>query len=122
MVFESSQLCRFDTTTWFAVDQGLAEVAPQATGGSPMECDVGLDVHSETSVFVIRDGGGQVMAQGELPTTPFRAGMRRSDCRPVRRIALETGTMAFYVARELWRCSSRRGKWSPNLLMAGHLE
>jgi len=30
--------------------------------------------------------------------------------------------MAFYVARELWRCSSRRGKWSPNLLMAGHLE
>jgi len=40
MVFESSQLCRFDTTTWFAVDQGLAEMAPQATGGSPVECDV----------------------------------------------------------------------------------
>src|SRR5262249_2870717 len=119
---ESSQLCRFDTTTWFAVDQGLAEMAPQATGGSPMECDVGLDVHSETSVFVIRGRGRAGDGAGELPATPFRAGVRGSDCRPVRRIALETGTMAFYVARELWRCSSRRGKWSPNLLMAGHLE
>jgi hypothetical protein len=31
-----------------------------------MECCVGLDVHSKASVFVIQDGRGQVMAQGEF--------------------------------------------------------
>jgi len=40
-----------------------------------MECYVGLDVHSKASVFVIQDGHGQVMAQGEMPTTP--EGLRR---------------------------------------------
>jgi hypothetical protein len=40
-----------------------------------MECYVGVDVHSKASVCVIQDGHGQVMAQGELPTTP--EGFRR---------------------------------------------
>jgi transposase len=68
-----------------------------------MECYVGLDVHSKASVFVIQDGHGQVQAQGEMPTTPegFRCwheGQRLPAGTPV---ALETGTVAFFVAREL---------------------
>src|SRR4029453_2726633 len=63
---------------------------------------VGLGVHSTASVFVIQDGHGQVMAQGEMPTTP--AGFRRwyeAQQLPARTpVALETGTVAFFVARE----------------------
>jgi hypothetical protein len=68
-----------------------------------MECYVGLDVHSKASVFVIQDGHGQVMAQGEMPTTP--EGLRRwYDAQHLPAgtpVALETGTVAFFVAREL---------------------
>ena len=68
-----------------------------------MECYVGLDVHSKASVFVIQDGHGQVMAQGEMPTTP--EGLRRwYDAQQLPAgtpVALETGTVAFFVAREL---------------------
>src|SRR4029450_11179888 len=67
-----------------------------------MECCVGLDVHSTASVFVIQDGHGQVMAQGEMPTTP--AGFRRWDeaqqLPAGTPVALEIGTVAFFVARE----------------------
>lgn len=64
---------------------------------------VGLDVHSRQSTFVIEDGTGQVTAQGEVPTTPaglahLRAGHRLPPDTPV---ALETGTVAFFVARQL---------------------
>src|SRR5262249_24832953 len=68
-----------------------------------MECYVGLDVHSKASVFVIQDGSGRVVAQGEVPTTPegfrgWHAAQRLPTGTPV---ALETGTVAFFVAREL---------------------
>jgi len=64
---------------------------------------VGLDVHSRQSAFVIEDGGGRVSAQGEIPTTPaglehLRAAHRLPPNTPV---ALETGTVAFFVARQL---------------------
>ena len=66
-----------------------------------MECCVGLDVHSKASVFAIQDGRGQVMAQGELPTTP--EGFRRWDNAPApagrHARSLEAGTVAFFVAR-----------------------
>ena len=78
---------------------------------SPMECCVGLDVHSEPSVFVIQDGRGQVMAQGELPTTP--EGFRRWDDAPHlpagTLVALEAGTVAFFVAQELRLCPENLG-------------
>jgi hypothetical protein len=32
--------------------------------------DVGLDVHSKESVFVIQDVDGPVVARGAVPTTP----------------------------------------------------
>jgi len=64
---------------------------------------VGLDVHSKQSVFVIEDGAGTVTARGEVPTT--RPGFERL-CAEHRlpsgtRVALETGTVAFFVARQL---------------------
>jgi transposase len=68
-----------------------------------MECYVGVDVHSKASVFVIQDRRGQVRAQGEVPTTPegfprWHETQRLPAGTPV---ALETGTVAFFVAREL---------------------
>jgi transposase len=64
---------------------------------------VGLDVHSKQSVFVIQDATGKVVAQGEVPTTPpglqqLQAEHQLPAGTPV---ALETGTVAFFVARQL---------------------
>lgn len=64
---------------------------------------VGLDVHSKQSVFVVADGAGTVVAEGEIPTTP--AGLKewrdRYALSPGTPVALETGTTAFFVARQL---------------------
>ena len=64
---------------------------------------VGLDVHSRQSTFVIEDEDGRVIAEGEVPTTRaalehLRAAHHRASGTPV---ALETGTVAFFVARQL---------------------
>jgi transposase len=68
-----------------------------------MECSVGLDGHSKASVFVIQDGHGQVRAQGEMPPTPegFRRWHEAQRLPAGTPVALETGTGAFFVAREL---------------------
>jgi len=70
---------------------------------------VGLDVHSKQSTFVIEDEAGKVIAQGEVPTTP--AGFARLQAThslaPGTQVALETGTVAFYAARELARVGLR---------------
>ena len=64
---------------------------------------VGLDVHSRQSAFVIEDHEGRVIAQGEIPTTP--AGferLRETYHLPAGTpVALETGTVAFFAARQL---------------------
>lgn len=64
---------------------------------------VGLDVHSKVSVFVIQDRRGKLVAEGEVPTT--LAGLRRlRDTYQLpagTAVALETGTTAFFVARQL---------------------
>jgi transposase len=64
---------------------------------------VGLDVHSKESVFVIQSAKGKLVAQGAVPTTPQGLGQLRAEHHlpegtPV---ALETGTVAFFVARQL---------------------
>jgi hypothetical protein len=70
-----------------------------------MEMYVGLDVHSKQSVFVIEDEDGKVVARGEVPTS--REGMERlrtEHALPAgTAVALETGTVSFFVARELSR-------------------
>jgi len=66
-------------------------------------CYVGLDAHSKQCVFVIQDGEGKVVARGSVPTTP--AGLaelcERHHVPAGTRVALESGTVAFYVARQL---------------------
>jgi len=68
-----------------------------------MQQYVGLDVHSKQTTFVIQDETGRVVAQGEISTTP--QGLRRlqaSHHLPLETpVALETGTSAFFVARQL---------------------
>lgn len=63
----------------------------------------GLDVHSKLTQFVSQDRSGRVMARGEVPTTREGLGLLRSQYGLKRgtRVALETGTMAHYVARQL---------------------
>jgi transposase len=64
---------------------------------------VGLDVHSRESAFVIQDATGAVVARGTVATTP--AGLqawRAAHALPAgTRVALESGTVAFPVARVL---------------------
>ena len=66
---------------------------------------VGLDVHSKNSSFVIEDEGGKVIARGEVPTTPegFWGLQATYQLANGTQIALETGTVAFFVARQLGR-------------------
>lgn len=64
---------------------------------------VGLDVHSKASVFVIQDGRGKQVGTGEVPTTLTGLRGLRDTHRlpPSTPVALETGTTAFFVARQL---------------------
>jgi transposase len=70
---------------------------------------VGLDVHSRESVFAIQQSDGTVVSRGSFPTSPSGLVRLRDDHRlptgtPV---ALESGTSAFFVARELARLGLR---------------
>jgi hypothetical protein len=76
-----------------------------------MESYVGLDVHSKACSFVIQSADGAVVGQGEIPTTAggLQQLVRDHGMPRGTRVALETGTVAFLVARELTvRASSRR--------------
>src|SRR5213080_2537015 len=77
--------------------------------GSPMESYVGLDVHSKRSVFVIEAEDGRVVARGDIPSTPagFRQLRQQHELAAETPVALETGTVAFYAARELARVGLR---------------
>ena len=70
-----------------------------------MRVYVGLDVHSKWSVFVIEQEDGKVIGRGQIPTTPAGLERLKKEHRlgPGTAVALETGTVAFYVARELTR-------------------
>ena len=74
-----------------------------------MESYVGLDVHSKRSVFVIEAQDGRVVARGDMPTTSegFRQLRRQHQLPAETPVALETGTVAFYAARELARVGLR---------------
>jgi transposase len=64
---------------------------------------VGLDVHSKQSVFVIEDREGTVRAEGAIPSTPtgFRQLQERYALPAGTPVGLETGTVAFFAARQL---------------------
>jgi transposase len=64
---------------------------------------VGLDAHSKRCVYVIQDEAGGAAGEGSVSTTlEGLLSMRvRHDLPPGTRVALESGTMAFFVARRL---------------------
>lgn len=64
---------------------------------------VGLDVHSKSCVYVIQDESGKVVGQGVVPTTAadFKTWRLRHGLEPGTGVALESGTSAFFVARQL---------------------
>jgi len=66
---------------------------------------VGLDVHSRESVFVVENEAGAIVARGSVPTTVNGLKHLRDSCGlpAATGVALETGTSAFFVARELAR-------------------
>jgi transposase len=66
---------------------------------------VGLDAHSKRCVYMIQDEHGQAGGEGSVPTTPEGLVLMRERhaLPPGTRVALESGTMAFYVARLLVR-------------------
>jgi transposase len=66
---------------------------------------VGLDAHSKNSVFVIQDENGRSVGEGAVATTPegLLSMQTRYDLPAGTPVALESGTMAFYVARQLRR-------------------
>lgn len=66
---------------------------------------VGLDAHCKTCVFVIQDEHGKIVGEGSVPTSTDGLMTMRDRYRlePGTVVALESGTMAFYVARRLAR-------------------
>jgi len=64
---------------------------------------VGLDAHSKRCSYMIQDEQGKVLAEGSVPTTPEGLLQLRAHhgLSAGTRVALESGTMAFYVARQL---------------------
>src|SRR5258708_13236511 len=64
---------------------------------------VGLDVHSRESVFVVENEAGAIVARRSVPTTVSGLKHLRDSCSlpAATGVALETGTVAFFVAREL---------------------
>ena len=68
-----------------------------------MERYVGVDAHSKNCVYVIQDEQGGRAGEGTVPTT--LAGLHllveRHQLPAGTRVALESGTMAFFVARQL---------------------
>jgi transposase len=66
---------------------------------------VGLDAHSKQCVYVIQDEHGTIMGEGSVTTTieGLLLMRNRHGLPPGTRVALESGTMAFYVARRLSR-------------------
>jgi len=66
---------------------------------------VGFDAHSKNCVYVIQDEHGKTVGEGSVPTTleGLQLLCNRYDLPPGTGVALESGTMAFFVARRLTR-------------------
>jgi transposase len=76
---------------------------PQTSEGNPMTRYVGLDAHSKKCVYMIQDELGGSVGQGSVATTEdgLLLMKARHELQPGTRVALESGTVAFFVARVL---------------------
>ncbi len=61
----------------------------------------GLDVHSKACVFEVQDAQGKIIARGSVATTPEGLATLRAHCPASTPVALESSTVAFFVARQL---------------------
>src|SRR5215831_15337407 len=66
-----------------------------------MEHYAGVDVHSKACVFEVQDAQGKIVARGSVATTPEGLATLRAHCPAGTPVALESGTVAFFVARQL---------------------
>lgn len=64
---------------------------------------VGLDVHSSSCAYAIQDSSGELIREGTFATTPegFAQFADGSGLPPRTPVGLETGTVAFFAARQL---------------------
>ncbi len=63
---------------------------------------VGFDVSKEETAFCVMDEGGRVLARGKVASDPNALfEVLREHCLCPERIVLETGTLSFWLAREL---------------------
>ena len=79
--------------------------APKTREGSQMEMYVGMDVHSKECVYAVEDGEGRHVCEGRVATSYEGLSEMRRRCKlPAgARVALESGEMAFIVAKWLLR-------------------
>lgn len=68
-----------------------------------MDIYIGLDVHSKHTTFCIQDSNGSTLSTGEFSTTAaaFAEFVERHEVPPKTPVALESGTVSFFVARQL---------------------
>jgi len=64
---------------------------------------VGVDAHSKRCVYVVQDANGKILGDSSVPTTleGLQSLRTRHELPAGTRVALESGTMAFFVARHL---------------------
>ncbi len=63
---------------------------------------VGFDVSKEETAFCVMDESGKVLARGKVASDPQALfEVVREHCLCGERIVLETGTLSFWLAREL---------------------
>ncbi len=63
---------------------------------------VGFDVSKEATAFCVMDEAGAIIARGKVASDPDALfEMLREHCLCPERIVLETGTLSFWLAREL---------------------
>ncbi len=63
---------------------------------------VGFDVSKEETAFCVMDESGKVLVRGKVASDPAALfEVVREHCPCAERIVLETGTLSFWLAREL---------------------
>ncbi len=63
---------------------------------------VGFDVSKEETAFCVMDAAGKVLTRGKVASDPVALfEVLREHCLCPERVVLETGTLSFWLAREL---------------------
>ncbi len=88
---------------------------------------VGFDVSKEATAFCVMDEDGKVLARGKVASDPVALfEVLREHCLCPERIVLETGTLSFWLARELGKAAlslqiNNSDRWQCRGLGADHV-